>query len=136
GDIGTDDIKEFILLSSEREEAERKEREEALERDKAQVARIARSQRDTRLAFAAVGAVILIGGGIVGWLQADKAQKLAALNESLNRRQVALDHAQANHLAELSTAQLLRREFDSALRLASHGTRIALALPADKTRTS
>ena len=75
GDIGTDDIKEFILLSSAREQAERKEREEALERDKAQVAeikaaqartadaqaRIASSQRITRWAFAAVAAVILIG---------------------------------------------------------------------------
>jgi tetratricopeptide (TPR) repeat protein len=150
GDIGTDDIKEFILLSSAREQAERKEREEALERDKAQVAeikaaqartadaqaRIASSQWITRWAFAAVAAVILIGGGIVGWLQADKAQKLAALNESLNRRQVALDHAQANILAEVSTAMLSRNHFDSALRLASRGTRIDLALPVDKTRAS
>ena len=100
-------------------------------------------------------------GGIVGWLQADKAQQLtrqeaalvesrqqldearatvsaeqasnAALQESLNRRQVELDHAQANILAELSAARS-RSDFDSALRLASHGTRIDLALPADKTR--
>jgi len=63
-----------------------------------------------------VAAVILIAGGIGGWLQADKAQKLAALNESLNRRQVALDHAQANNLAELSAVKLSRDEFDSALR--------------------
>ena len=56
--------------------------------------------------------------------------------ESLNRRQVELDHAQANILAELSAAKLLRSEFDSALRLASRGTRIDLALPADKTRAS
>jgi hypothetical protein len=69
-------------------------------------------------------------------LQADKAQKLATLNESLNRRQVALDHAQANNLGQLSNAQLLRREFDSALRLAARGTRIDLALPGDKTRAS
>ena len=47
GDIGTDDIKEFILLSSAREEAERKEREEALERDKAQVAEIKAAQART-----------------------------------------------------------------------------------------
>jgi len=128
----------------------RARKEEALERDKAQVAeikaaqartadaqaRIASSQRITRWAFAAVAAVILIAGGIGGWLQADKAQKLAALNESLNRRQVALDHAQANNLAELSAVKLSRDEFDSALRLASRGTRIDLALPTDKTRVS
>ena len=83
-----------------------------------------------------MAAVILIAGGIGGWLQADKAQKLAALNESLNRRQVALDHAQANNLAELSAVKLSRDEFDSALRLASRGTRIDLALPTDKTRVS
>ena len=198
GDIGTDDIKEFILLSSAREEAERKEREDTLERDKAQVAeikaaqartadaqaRIASSQRSTRWAIAAVAAVILIAGGIVGWLQWDKAQQLtrqevalsesrqqldearanvsaeqasnAALNEKLNRRQIELDHAQANledaraniqrqkialaHaqaniLAELSSAKLSSSD-DSALRLASRGTRIDLALPADKTRAS
>jgi len=164
GDIGADDIKEFILLSSAREEAERKEREEALERDKAQVARIARSQRITRLAFAAVAAVILIAGATVGYLQWDKARQLArqevalaesgqqlnearasvsaeqannaALKESLNRRQVELDHAQANILSELSSAKLSRGEFDSALRLASRGTRIDLALPDDKTGAS
>jgi energy-coupling factor transporter ATP-binding protein EcfA2 len=189
GDIGTDDIKEFILLSSAREEAERKEREEGLERDKAQVAeikaaqartadaqaRIASSQRITRWAFAAVAAVILIAGGTIGWMQEDKARQLldktrqqmdtarelrmqadrlaesrqqldearanvsaeqasnAALNESLNRRQVALDHAQANILAELSANKLSRDDFDSALRLASRGTRTDLALPADRT---
>src|SRR5262249_6594968 len=60
----------------------------------------------------------------------------AALKESLNRRQVELDHAQANILAELSGAKLSRSEFDSALRLASRGTRIDIALPADKIRAS
>src|SRR5215475_12959407 len=42
----------------------------------------------------------------------------------------------ANFLAELSAAKLSRSDFDSALRLASRGTRIDLALPADKTRAS
>ena len=171
GDITTDDIEEFITLSSAREEAERKEREEALERDKAQVARIASSQRITRWAFAAVAAVILIAGGIVAWwqadkarLQADKAEQLARqevelaesrqqldearanvsagqasnaeLRSVLDRRQVDLDHAQANFLAELSATKLSRGDLDSALRLASRGTRIDLALPVDKTRAS
>jgi predicted NACHT family NTPase len=171
GDLAIEDIKEFISLSSAREEAEGKEREDALERDRAQVveikaaqARTARLQWITRWAFAAVAAVILIAGGIVGWLQWDKAQQLtrqevalvesrqqldearanvsaeqasnAALQESLNRRQVELDHARANILAELSAAKLSRSDFDSALRLAARGARIDLALPADKTRAS
>jgi WD40 repeat protein/energy-coupling factor transporter ATP-binding protein EcfA2 len=171
GDITTDDINEFILLSSAREEAKRKEREDALERDKAQVAEIkaaqartARLQQITRWAIAGAAAVALIAGGIVGWLQWDKAQQLArqeaalaesrqqlnearanvsagqasnaALKESLNRRQVDLDHAQANFLAELSAVKLSRSDSDSALRLAARGARIDLALPADKTRAS
>jgi hypothetical protein len=60
----------------------------------------------------------------------------AALKESLNSRQVEIDHAQANILAEISAAKLSRGELYSAIRLASRGTRIDLALPADKTRAS
>jgi hypothetical protein len=138
------DAQRALITASEEAEAKRLGNERAqLEREKAQLAEIkgaqartARMQRITRWAFAAVAAVILIAGGIVGWLQADEAQKLAALNESLNRRQVALDHAQANILAELSAAKLSRREFDSALRLALRGTRIDLALPSDAVKAS
>src|SRR5205807_1058652 len=96
-------------------------------------ARTARFQRLTRWAFAAVGAVILFAGGIVGWLQWDKSRQLetkeAALIESrhqletkeveltenrqqLNRRQVELDHAQSSILGELSGTKLTRRELD------------------------
>src|SRR5262249_60634352 len=126
GDITTDDIKEFISLSSAREETERKEREEALERDKAQVARIARSQRITRWAFAAVAAVVLIAGGIVAWWQADKARLQADKAEQLAKQEVALARAQGSVLGELSRTKLLRGEIDSTLRLASRGTRIDL----------
>jgi Tol biopolymer transport system component len=171
GDLTIDDIQEFIALSSAREESERKEREAALKRDEARVAQIKAGQerterlrRITRLAFAAVGAVILIAGATVGYLQRDKAKQLdakevalaesrqqldkaqasvfaeqasnAALTNSLNRRQVDLDHAQANILGELSGTRLLRGEFDSALRLASHSTRIDLALPSDAVKAS
>src|SRR5215510_4634370 len=126
-----------LISASEEAEAKRLGNErEQLEREKAQVAEIkaaqartARLQRITRWAFAAVAAVILIAGGIVGWLQWDKARQLA-------RQEVALAHAQANILAELSAAKLARSDFDSALRLAACGARIDLALPADKTRAS
>jgi WD40 repeat protein len=47
GDITTDDIKEFISLSSAREESERKKREDALARDEARVAQI-RAAQDRR----------------------------------------------------------------------------------------
>src|SRR5215471_3021457 len=101
------DAQRALISASEQAEARRLGNErEQLERDKAQVAEIkaaqartARMQQITRWAFAAVAAVILIGGGIVGWLQVDKAK-------SLNRWQIELDHAQANILAEVSTAKL------------------------------
>ena len=136
GDLTIDDIKEFVALSSAREEADRKEREAALTRDEARVAQIkasqertARLQRITRWAVAAVGAVILIAGGTVGWLQWDKARQLA-------RQEVALAQAQANILDELSGAKLLRKQIDSALRLAVRGTRIRLALPLGALKSS
>jgi hypothetical protein len=126
GDIGTDDIKEFILLSSAREEAERRARVEALARQEAQVAekkaayartaaaqaRIPRFQRWTVAAVgaAAVLAVIVTAGGVQGWLQVqwDKQKRLV--------------DAEAKILAELV------KEPDSALRLAVHATR----MPQDK----
>src|SRR5262249_21475406 len=54
----------------------------------------------------------------------------------VSAEQARNEHAQANILAELSAPKLLRSNFDSAIRLASRGTRIDLALPADKTRAS
>src|SRR5262249_18444108 len=73
GDSGTDDLKEFISLSS---------------------ARAARLQRMIRWAVATVGAVILIAGATVGYFQWDKARQLATQQERI-------DHAQANILAAL-----------------------------------
>jgi hypothetical protein len=136
GDLNIDDIQKYITLSSTREETERKEREAALARDEARVAQIkagqqrtARLQRFYRWAFAAVGAVILIAGATVGYLQWDKARQLAT-------KELDLDHARANILSELSETRLLRGELDSALRFASQGTRIDLALPSDAVKTS
>src|SRR6516162_16684 len=138
------DAQRAFVDASEEAEAKRLGNERAqLERDKAQVAEIkaaqartARLQRITRWAFAAVAAVILVAGGIVAWWQADKARLQADKAEQLARQEVALAHAQANILAELSAVKLSQSYFDSALRLASRGTRIDLALPADKTRAS
>src|SRR5262249_51208988 len=126
----------YLAACAQRETAEREEKEAALAREQERLAEIAagqartaRLQRVARWAFAGVGAVILIAGSVVGWLQWDKARQLAG-------QEVALAHAQANILAELSAAKLSRSDFDSALRLASRGTRIDLALPADKTRAT
>jgi len=60
----------------------------------------------------------------------------AALTDSLNKRQLEIDHAQANLLGELSGAKRLAGELDSALRLASSGTRIDLALPPGAVKAS
>jgi energy-coupling factor transporter ATP-binding protein EcfA2 len=140
GDLAIDDIQEFTSLSSGRAEDQRK-----------------RIQRNTILTFAAVAAVIFLAAGIVGYLQFDKARQLATqeaalagsraelraeqssnadLKKSLDERQVDLAHAQASILAELSGAKVFGGELDSALRLASHGTRIDLELPAGAVKAS
>jgi WD40 repeat protein/energy-coupling factor transporter ATP-binding protein EcfA2 len=150
GDITVDDIQEFISLSLTREQTERQQREQALARDEERVAEIktaqvrtARLQRIARLAIAAVGAVLLVAGGIVGMQQADKARQLAkqdaqnaALKNVLDRRQLELDHARANILADLAGTQLRRSQFVSSLRLAALGTRIDLTLPSSAIATS
>jgi len=59
------------------------------------------------------------------------AQKEA---QTVERRK--LYHTQANILAELCWAKLRQGEFGSALRLASHGTRIDLALPSEAIGSS
>ena len=59
GDLATDDIQQFITLSSEREDAERK-----------------RVKRKTLSAFAAVGAVILTAVIVIGILQFQKGKQL------------------------------------------------------------
>src|SRR5262252_590704 len=113
------DAQRALISASEEAEAKRLGNErEQLERDKAQVAEIkaaqartARLNRITRWAFAAVGAVIVIAGGIVGWLQWDKARQLARQEAALAESRQQLDHAQANILAELSAAKLSRSDF-------------------------
>jgi hypothetical protein len=52
GHVTIDDIREFITLSSAREETERKEREDALVRDEARVAEIRTAQDRTAAALA------------------------------------------------------------------------------------
>src|SRR6516225_4546028 len=138
------DAQRALISASKEAEAKRVGNERAqLEREKAQVAEIkaaqartARLQRITRWAVAAVGAVILIAGATVGYLQWDKARQLTNQEVALAESKQQLDHAQANILAELSAAKLSRIDFDSALRLASRGTRVDLALPAGKARAS
>src|SRR5205823_6318420 len=140
-----------------REIEERKEKEDALAREGKRLAQI-------RWAVAAVGAIVLIAGGIVGWLQWDKARQLATkevtltghrqqleqaranvtaeqagnakLKSALVRRQRELEHGRANFLAELSGSRLLRGEINSALRYASLGARIDRDLPSDIVKIS
>src|SRR5262249_54598862 len=115
GDITTDDIKEFISLSSVREQHELKEREAALARDEARVAEIRFAKRRTRNARWAFALVLL------GWLAAG-IFSLFMMKQGEDR----LKHAQANGIAEVAWTKLLRGEMDSALRLAAHSIRIDL----------
>jgi hypothetical protein len=139
-----------IAAAQAAREAALKKAEDAQANIADEQARRARSQRITRWVITAAAALVLIGGGIVAYLQWDKAQQLAAkevalaesrrrLDETranLDRRQVDLTHAQANILAELSETKLFQGEIDGALRLASHGASIDLALPSDAVKAS
>src|SRR5262249_6651728 len=104
GDLTISDIQEFIALSSAREETERKEREEQ--------ARTASLQRITRYALAAVAAVILIAGGIVAWLQAEKARQLATQEVALTESRQELDEARASVSAEKESNAALKQSLN------------------------
>lgn len=118
----TDAQRAFIRASEEVEAAR-------LSKEREQLNATARLQRGIAWLLVGVGSVIAVAVAAVVYLQLDKAREL-------DRRQVQLDHARANILAELSESKLLHREFDSALRLASHGARIDLALPRHAVKVS
>jgi hypothetical protein len=138
------DLQRSFLSASEAAEKARLEadRQRLAERERL-VKESEIAQARTRWGFALVGAVILIASATVGYLQFDKARQLATRAQQLEtqaqqlaRQEIALTHGTANVLAELSATKLLRGEFDSALRLASHGTGIDLALPSDVVKAS
>ena len=105
----------FISVSEEAESAR-------LGKERAQLKATARLQRRITWLLGGVGAVVAAAVMAVGYSQWDKARQLdgqetvikmaekknAELADSLDRRQFALDHAQANILAELSETKLLR----------------------------
>ena len=107
-------------------------------------ARTARLLRTARWATAGiVGLAIIAGGTVASYLLAERAREIskerannAALTDSLNKRQIDLDHAQANFLGQLSETELSRGRLDSALKLASKGVRIDLGLPSDSIKGS
>jgi hypothetical protein len=126
--------------------------------------RTALLQRIARWAVASAAAVILIAGVALGYLRSDKARQLAAkakalaesgrqldearasvsaeqasniaLTNSLERQQYDLKYARANFFGELSGARLSNKNSASALRFATHGTRIDLALPSNAFKAS
>src|SRR5262249_30581124 len=111
-----------LISASEEAEAKRLGNERAqLEREKAQLAdikaaqaRTARMQRITRWAFAAVAAVILIAGVIVGWLQWDKARQLARQEVALAESRQQLDEARTNVSRQEVALAESRQQLDEA----------------------
>ena len=67
---------------------------------------------------------------------AKNKEQLATQERELAASGQQLEHERANLLAELSGAKLSRNEFESALRLASHGARVDLKLPSAVAKTS
>jgi WD40 repeat protein len=118
----TDAQRAFISASEEAESVR-------LGKERAQLKATARLQRRIAWLLGGVGAIIAAAVMAVGYLQWDKARQLT-------KQEIARTHAQANILAQLSETKLLQGEIDSALRLASRGARIDLALPPDEVRIS
>ena len=132
----TELLRVFFTESRRDEEARLNKERQQLEEIAGAQARIAneqaqraRSQLITRWVITTAGAIVVIGGGIVAYLLWDEAQQL-------DRREVALKHAQANILGERSGTKLLQSELNSALRLASLGTSLDLSLPASTVKVS
>jgi hypothetical protein len=122
GDLNTEDIQEFVVLSSTREASERKEREDALAQDEMRLAQIkasqertARLQRFTRWAYVAIGAVILIAGAAVAYLQAEKQKALAESTRQLATNQIVLAESK-QQLEEAQASVSLEQARNSQLR--------------------
>src|SRR5262249_47610512 len=109
----------YLAACTQREIDEREEKEAALAREQERLAEIATSQartarlqRVTRWAFGAVGAVILVAGGIVGWLQWDKGRQLKTKEDALTESRQQLDKTRANVLAEQTSNAELKSVLD------------------------
>ena len=117
----------YLAQCRAREAAIRAEKEEALKREQdrlaeiaAAQARTARLQRRARWTLAVFAAFVVAGMGLVYWQHATNLN----LQASLNARQVELNREQTKLLAGLAAAERLRNNWDAALRLAAHGTRL------------
>src|SRR5262249_19746755 len=89
-------------------------------------ARTAHLNRITRWAYAAMGAVIVIAGGIVGWLQWDKARQLARQEVALAESKQQLDEARTNVSAEQASNAALNESLkDKARQLETQQERLA-----------
>jgi WD40 repeat protein len=121
----------YLQACRAREDSERKEKEEALVREQLRLTevasaqhRTARLQRAARWMLAAMALAVLVGLGLGFWQRSTNL----TLQETLQKRQLALDQGHISLMAELAAAAQLRGNFDSALRLAAQGVRLELAL--------
>src|SRR5262245_23919749 len=121
----------YLNACRAREAAERKEREQALIREQTRLAEIAsaqqrtaRLQRAARFMLAAMALAVLVGLALGLWQHSTNL----ALQDTLQKRQLALDLGRINLLAEFAAAEQLRGNLDGALRLAAHGVQLELAL--------
>jgi WD40 repeat protein len=119
----------YLAACQAREVAERDEKETALRREQEQVARTRLLQRRSGRVLVVLAAVVVVFLGYSVWQYRVNAERQARLDrgtEQLAIQERLIDLAKANVLAALSRTQVLRGEFDSALRLASQSRHIEL----------
>jgi WD40 repeat protein len=122
----------YLVACRTRENADRQEKEAALAREQSRLteiaiaqARTAGLQRRARWSLAAIAMAVALGLGLALWqFQTNVA------------RQLQLDRAKINLLAELSEVERLRGNLDSAMRFAAYSVRLNLGLKQNASSTS
>ncbi len=157
GDDLNEEERAFVAASAELRDLVKRREREAVELEDARLAQIAAAQANTgRLqrrarwtlaGFAALVAVLVVFGGGEVYIQRqanlalqqqnnEKSSEIQRDSASLDIKQHQLQHERANLMGELASDELLRGNFDRALRIAALGTRADLALPPESVTAS
>jgi WD40 repeat protein len=142
----SEDEKSYVTAGVVQKDADRKRAEEDLKREQERLDAInlaqerrAWAQRRVRRALIVAALVTILSAGFVLWQYGRNRNLQSELKEeasSLLAKDIRLTHEHANLLGERADAELVRGNFNSALRLAAKGTADDLALPANSVSAS
>jgi hypothetical protein len=125
GDELNQEEKAFVAASLSLRDAEKRRAEDNLRQEQIRLNEMATAQTKTawaqrraRWALAAVAAIVVLGGALIGHL-----------GQSLLAKALELKHQHAKLLGELASTQIVQGNFDTAIRFAAKGSEDDLALP-------